>query len=426
MSTPKSKRVVVVGAGAAGLSAARSLVERGCAVTVLEGRSRLGGRIWTDRSWGAPVDLGVSFINGSTANPLAELATQLGLTSAPYHSTNACVFNGAERIPDEALAAGGAHVYRARALAAEAAAKIAQDQSIGSWIREKERELAQPEPQASVVRWMLSSYSLFEGEELDALSLRNIAHGEFFAGEPWVLPGGFDQLVRHWAQGLEIRTDAAVHAVEVLPGGVRVTSGAGTLEADAALITVPLGVLRSGAIRFTPELPAAKREAMAQLGISNLNKLALRFARPFWPEEREFLGRVTEEAGDFPEFFNWSLHGPSPVLICFYGARYGRALEAKTDAQIVQSGLKALRTMFGDRVPEPTAYLTTRWGADPFSRGSYSNLPVGASPDAFDALAQPLAGRVFFAGEATHRTNNGGLVGALRSGVREAERIASS
>jgi len=421
------KRVVVVGAGMAGVAAARGLVERGCSVTVVEARERLGGRIWTDRSWGIPVDLGVSFINGSDKNPIAELAASLGLRTAPYHSARSCVFDaGGRRIPDEAVAAGGAHVYQARALAVGAAQQLVQDRSIASWIREAEGNLALPEPQASVVKWMLASYSLFEGEELDALSLRHIAHGEVFTGDPLVLPGGFDQLVRHFAQGLDIRLGCPVRGVEVGAGGVRVVSAGGTFDADAALIAVPIGVLKAGSIAFSPELPARKQEALRGLGVSTLNKLALRFERPFWPEEREFLGRVTEQAGDFPELFNWAPHGGMPVLIAFYGAQFGRDLERESDAGIARRGLDALRSMFGAAVPEPVSFLTTRWLADPFARGSYSHLPVGASPEAFDALAEPVAGRLFFAGEATHRVNSGGLPGALRSGLREAERIAGS
>jgi polyamine oxidase len=421
------KRVIVVGAGTAGLAAARVLHDRGISVTVLEGRERLGGRIWTDRSWGAPIDLGVSFINGSAENPLADLAASLGLRAAPYHSARSCVFDAqGRRLADEVVAAAGAHVQRARVLAAQQAAALVQDRSIADWIREAEAELALPEPQASVVRWMLSSYALFEGEELDALSLRHIAHGETFGGDPLVLPGGFDAFIDHLAAGLDIRTGCAVQAVELGPSGVRLTSRAGTFEADRVLIAVPLGVLKAGSIAFSPGLSGSKRAAIQGLGISTLDKLVLRFERPFWPEEREFLGRVSEEAGDFPEFFNWTPHGNMPVLIGFFGARFGRELERQGDAAVVQRGLAALRAMFGPGVPEPVSFLISRWLLDPFARGSYSHLPVGASPDAFDVLAEPVEDRLFFAGEATHRRNSGGLPGALRSGLREAERIAAA
>jgi len=363
--------IAVIGAGAAGLAAARALADRGFQVVVLEARDRIGGRIWTDRKWGVPVDLGVSFINGSNANPVAELAAHLGLRTAPYQSARSCVFDAkGRRLNDETVAAASAHVYRARALAAADAEKLVEDRSIADWIRGAEADLALAEPQASVVRWMLSSYTLFEGEELDALSLRHIAYGETFTGDPLVLPDGFDQLMRELARNLDIRTSSVVRRIEIGPTTVRVAMDGGSLDADRVLVTVPLGVLKARSIEFSPDLPKDKLAAVESLGVSALNKLALRFEQPFWPSDREFLGRDSPSPGDFPEFFNCAPHTGIPVLIGFYGARFGRELERESDTTIAERGMHALRSMFGSSVPDPVSFSSTRWSADPFSRCS--------------------------------------------------------
>ena len=155
-----------------------------------------------------------------------------------------------------------------------------------------------------------------------------------------------------------------------------------------------------------------------------LNKVALRFDRPFWPVDHHFIGYMSEKVGEYPQFLNVSKYTQEPVLMAFTGGNFARALESKSDAHIASEIKQVLYKIYGSSVPEPKGVAVARWSTDPFARGSYSHIPVGATGTEYDILAEPLAhGRLRFAGEATIRNYPGTVHGAFLSGVREAEHL---
>jgi monoamine oxidase len=186
---------------------------------------------------------------------------------------------------------------------------------------------------------------------------------------------------------------------------------------------LPQGVLKAGYVSFSPPLPEAKLAAIERMRMGILNKVYLRFPRIFWPEEADMLGYIPERKGEWAEWLNIAHYTGQPVLLAFNAADYGRALEDLPDDEIVAAAMATLRTMFGNDIPEPEAALITRWGADIYSHGSYSYMPLGATPDHYDDLAEPLGERVFFAGEATSSDFPATVHGAYLSGLRAAEEI---
>jgi monoamine oxidase len=196
--------------------------------------------------------------------------------------------------------------------------------------------------------------------------------------------------------------------------------------ADRVVVTLPLGVLQSNSVRFTPELPSEKRHALATLGMGVLNKCYLRFNEAFWPHDVDWLGHVSAHHGVWTEWVSFQRVAQMPILLGFNAADRGMEIEAWSDPQIVASAMETLRIMFGADIPQPSDYQITRWATDPFARGSYSYNALGSTPAMRDALAMPVQAKLFFAGEASHRVYFGTAHGAYLSGLRAAKRILAS
>jgi monoamine oxidase len=204
---------------------------------------------------------------------------------------------------------------------------------------------------------------------------------------------------------------------------VTLETNKGKLQGDLALVTLPLGVLKAGSVTFTPALPRRKMKAIERLGMEVANKVVLRFPRVFWPKA-EFLGYTSDTLGQFVEWTNLARHTGAAILSIWTNGDYARHLEKQKDAEIEAEAMKVIVKIFGRAAQTPVGRLVTRWGSDPEAGGSYSNLPVGSLRADFDALAEPVGERLFFAGEATHRQRHASVHGAYLSGLREARRIA--
>ena len=221
-----------------------------------------------------------------------------------------------------------------------------------------------------------------------------------------------------------MRLNQGVRAVRVTGDEVLVMTDSGTERADAVVVTVPLGVLREGAIRFEPPLPSEKIEAISGLEMGTLNKVIFKFPTPFWSGDGQTFQYLSETRGEFPLIIDWHAASGNPALILFTGGAYALAMEEREDARVTADAMRVVRTCFGTGAPDPTGVLIQRWSQDPHTRGSYSFVPVGSSPDARDALAQPVNDRLFFAGEATNRRNPATVHGAYESGLRVANQVA--
>lgn len=235
---------------------------------------------------------------------------------------------------------------------------------------------------------------------------------------------GYDALHTFWAQGLDIRLNTVVTSINTSGEGVVVSTADGqTFTADNVLITLPLGVLQSGRVAFTPELPAEKQAAIARLKMGPIIKMVYRFETPVLPP-----GIMALYSALNPCMWWSPTYGSDAdhqVITAFVTGDRARALlELGEDGALAQ-GLDVLAEELGREVPTPSATRLVNWVDDPYSLGGYSVTPPGAI-DAHAALAQPTEGKLFWAGEATAgHLWKATVHGALASGLRAASEIVT-
>ena len=430
------KRVLVVGAGMAGLAAARALTERGIEVVILEGRQRAGGRVETRNG----VDLGAHWIHGTEGNPLTNLARQLavptlfvGGDSAYSGGWDHLVVHGADgralSTDDKLRNILTADVVRDEMDALRRKFDGDDDMSVEDALRRvlAERELTDEEQRA--VTWHVALSARDDcAADAGALSFRWWDDGyEVYGYGDSVVVHGFGTLVDALAQGLDIRLGHVVHAIEYGRAGgdpVTVVTDRGRFEGDAVICTLPLGVLKAESVEFVPPLPRAKLDAIARLGMGNLTKVVAYFERAFWPQDQYAFGYQCRPVECSPTLVinNWRTQRV-PALVLMTGGALSRDIERWDEPRLERWVADVLHDLFGDAAKQPMRIERTRWAHDPFARGSYSFVAVGSTPADIEVLAEPVGGRLFFAGEATYRHHWGGAHGAYASGLREAARL---
>jgi Flavin containing amine oxidoreductase len=306
---PEAKPVLIVGAGMAGLSAARSLADAGWPVRVVEARDRIGGRVYTNRDWGGPLEMGASWIHGTSDNPLMELAqqTQAQLVPTDY-------YGWAKLAVDPRLQPLHYHPRTWREFVARA-----RDQVDGGSLAAAVNAAATSEELSDSDRAQLAFYLATEIEDeyaadANQLSAMTFDEGEYAGGEQDVVTSGYDALPRLLATGLEIVLNTPVTAIARRGNSVVVQTGNRSFEGPAAIVTVPLGVLKSGAIIFDPPLPDGHTRAVNALGFGVLSKSYFRFNRRTWDVENAFYQFIGTEPGLWSQWFTLpSAAGRSPA-----------------------------------------------------------------------------------------------------------------
>lgn len=427
--------VLIVGAGMAGLAAAAELRRQGLPVQVLDGNSRVGGRIYTFRSWeGIPLDMGASWIHGIQDNPVYALAQRLKLRmhKTDYHA--ATVFSAQGPLyTDEAQAQQDALFAKAmrqlEQLRRHRDAQDAPDISLEEGLQQVAKTLALTREEFHLLRHAF--HARIEHEYAGALSALSLYH---FDAEPEreggdvLFPDGYGALIDHLALGLDIRLGQVVQRIVEEPRGVRVETQAGQVfRGRAVLVTVSLGMLKSGALSIEPGLEPRRVRALERLGMGHMDKLFLRFPRAFWMEtaSEQFIEQVGEGASGWAETLNLAALTGAPVLLLFNAAEEARKRQSLPDKVLVQEVMGMLRSHFGARTLEPTTWMRSSWGTDPFAKGAYSYYGVGSGPEDRQALGR-ARGRVHFAGEATSVEAPGTVLGAWRSGVKAAQAIVQA
>lgn len=427
-----TRRVIVVGAGIAGLTAARLLVAGDVEVVVLEARDRIGGRIHTADLAGALVDLGAAWVHGRSGNPVAAVADGYGVATRPHPYDPIALWDAIEgRFADEDEL--DAALLREEGLLAaipSLQAKLGAGASMQAAIDAHLAELALEPRAARYARLILEQYviEVDYGGPAARTSLEIFDEDEYYGADDHLIVGGYRSLLAPLAKGLDVRLSSPVARVAYDAKEVRVETVAGeVLSADRVIVTVPLGVLQAGAIAFDPPLPAAKREAIARLEMGSLEKVVLRWDAAFWPAAADaawlHLGKTR---GDFPLIVDLSAAAGAPTLVLLHGGSRAReALDNLDDEALIADALAVLGATLGTAIPAPVAAHVTRWRGDPYSRGSYSFPALGQGLEDFDALAAPVGDRVLFAGEATSRATFGTVHGAVLSALREAQRLGA-
>ncbi len=419
--------VLVLGAGMAGIACATELQKRGYRVIVLEARHRIGGRIWTDHSLGSPLDLGGAWIAGIDGNPLTKLAKSARMTMKATDWNTSVLYARGKPLTDQQIDAADELFEAVLKQVETIKTAVNDDANLATAIDQASVELLGNDVISSAVRWQL--WSLIEseyGESAHQLALRSWNEDDEWPGEHVLLEQGFGAIVAQLAAHLDIRPGHVVRTVSQHARGVTVQTTQRHFSADLAICTLPLGVLKSGTVRFEPALPARQRTAIKRLASGALNKIVLKFPSVFWPEAAHTFARVDSDAQARCEFYNlFPLHR-QPILVALVAGTFSRKLETLPDAAVFDAILDDLRAIFGKNIPRPDGAIRTRWASDPFAGGSYSVVPPGASLTDLEVLAIPGGPSVFMAGEATVSDFPGSVHGAYRSGLRAARQVSES
>jgi monoamine oxidase len=420
--------IIVVGAGVAGLAAANQLQQTGYRVTVLEARDRIGGRIWTSSALGGiPLDLGASWIHGIVGNPLSPLAAEADVEAIVTNINSYTVYiDDSTRLKEEEMQEIDVIYESILAEVFDEAEASEIDQPLGLLLKKAVNRRGLSDCSRRLVDYNINS--IIEQEyaaDVNALSAWWWEEYRVFDGEDVLFPQGYQWLPAKLAQGLTIELNAVIDSVtyNADEGVTLVTQDGRTFDADAALLTIPVGVLKKGCITFNPPLPANKQAAIEHLIMGVLNKVYMRFPSVFWDADSDWIDYVPLEKGQWSDFLNLSQVMDDAILMAFNAGEYGEAIEQLSDEQILSDAMKTLRAMYGPNIPDPIDWIITRWKSDPFAYGSYSANGVGASNDDREALAAPIDKVLFFAGEATHNKYFGSVHGALLTGWRAVQEI---
>lgn len=415
--------VIVVGAGVAGLVAARELRRAGKRVILVGARDRVGGRVQTSDALGVPLDLGAAWIHGSGEDqPLVAHARECGVRTVVTDFDEVALHVGSTRVDKEARRRSQED-FRSAIERVRTEGKAGEP--LGAIFRRAIAELGLDGDAARLVDWQLAAFENDYAEESDRLDARQFDRDSAFAGDDLLLLDGYRTVMDGLARDLDVRLSHRVQAIDHTGDRVRVETDRGMLFTQQVIVTLPLGVLKQGSVAFNPELPDRKRAAIRKLGVGAFMKVALRFPQAFWPTDRAVLGLAGRSHGEFPLFLSVQANHDAPILVGMVVGNVARELETAPDEEVLASAQSALRAMFGAAIPAPTAHAITRWGVDPFALGAYSGAAVGVAPDDYEALPAPVGSKLFFAGEATAATHNATVHAALLSGIREAKRIAA-
>jgi monoamine oxidase len=396
--------VAVIGAGAAGIAAARRLTTAGLTVRLIEARDRVGGRAWSLAGPdGIGLDLGCGWLHSAVDNEWTTLADELGFTvdtSSPAWTKPALEYGfpaaqqGEFRAALDDLFERLEHVGRDR----------------------PDRPASDLVPAGSRWRDLLDAVSTWiNGVELAHVSVHDFFHYAD-TGVNWRVREGYGALVTTVAEGLDIMRGCPARSIDHSGKALLIETARGTLAARAAIVTLPSDVLACGSLRFLPALPD-KIDSAAALPLGLADKLFIRVADAHdLPQERRLFGATEGDLGSF----HLRPFG-SDLVEVYFGGALARRLEDEDGHAMFSFAADQLAARMGNAIRRRLSFVAaSAWARDPYARGAYSYARVGQSPQRA-VLAAPVEDRLFFAGEATSRADFSTAHGAYRSGVRAAE-----
>lgn len=421
----QAKTIIVVGAGASGIATARELHDAGHTVTILEARDRIGGRIWTDtRMANIPLDLGASWIHGIENNPVWDLVQEYTIPTQPtnYDDTFAYHVDG-DVVSEDDLTLWDSLLEDLLTRADAILEETEDDMSLREVVNLALADMDIDDDDRHALESILMTGIENEyANSLERLSAYYWDEAEEFEGDDVLFPRGYIEVFQNLAEGLDIRLNQIVTEIKYTPEGVTLITATERYFADKVVLTVPLGVFKRGTIAFSPPLPQAKLDAIERLDMGALNKVYLLFSEVFWSEDTQFF-TVADDRARFVDWVNFYPITGKPILMAFYSGREQARLEGMSEADIIAEALDVLSNIFEGVHDLFFEGIATRWGQDPFAYGSYSSYAVGSSPDDRQALSEPLAGVLYFAGEATRTDHPATVHGAVMSGYDVADAI---
>src|SRR6266568_2558250 len=441
--------VIILGAGAAGLSAAVELLRAGLAVSVIEARNRIGGRIFTQRDpvCDAPIELGAEFIHGKPPE-IWDLLRRNHLDAIEVNGDVWCVREGKLSTCD---------FFSEVDQLLEQMDDRAPDQSFIEFLQHCCPKSKIPPTQAAK-DWALGYVTGFHAADPAQISVHSLVKGlradEKIEGDRAfrIRSQGYEALLEIFrrelrAASVSCQLDTVATAIRWQAGNVELSarnhSGTITMTAPRLLITLPLSILQAspeepGAVRFVPDLPPQKQAALSKLAMGKAIRVTLRFQQRFWDDlrpphstESKSLANMSFLLSHQDWFPTWWTTMPEqiPIITGWAPFRCAERLSGHSTDFVIEKSLHSLSCLLKLSKSELESLLVHAywhdWQSDPFSRGAYSYVRVGGDK-AQQALADPVDNTLFFAGEATDISGHNGTVhGAIASGHRAAKQILS-
>jgi monoamine oxidase len=410
-AAPGDFDVAIVGAGAAGIAAGRRLSAAGLKIIVLEAAERVGGRCVTDtRIFGVPCDLGAHWIHMPDINPVAKLAPRLGLDVYPVPPGQKLRIGRRNAREGEMEDFLSALVRSRRAISEAAQAKVdvacAQvlPKDLGEWQRS--------------VEFVLGPFGC--AKELSDISAADFAKSwerdvDAFCRQ------GFGALLAKLGDGLPVETGRPVTEIESGRGSVTIETPAGRVGARAVIVSASTGVLASGKIKFTPDLPKRQLDALGKLTLGTYERIVLELpGNPLGLQRDDLVFEKAESEKTAALLANVS--GTTLVYVDVAG-RFCEDLAARGRDAMSDYAIEWLGRLFGTDLRKTVGRKhVTQWSREPWALGAFSSAAPGGQP-ARRILMEPVRDRVFFAGEAVHETLWGTVGGAWESGERAAEAV---
>lgn len=408
--------VIIVGAGAAGLSAAKELKRLGLHCTLIEGSHRIGGRAYSEKlAPGVWFDLGCAWLVGGADNPFVAIADTLGI---PLSKDKSAVFelknhrfqrNLLPLDPPERDACLRFYADSFRAILD--AARIGRDIAISDVI-DVSNEFAPP---------FMGSIASGWGLDIDLISTADFASATGELG--YQAYSGYGNLVAAWGADVAVRLNNRARQITLTRQGVTVETAHGTVTGRAVILTVSTGVLASGDIRFVPELPDWKAEAISCLPMGTENKIGLHFDTDvFGPQGRGHYSTWNDDGSTAK--IDVSVMGFNTAVV-FVGGRHAIWLEGQGQTAMKDFAVDRVVDVFGSDIRKHVnRSIATAWSTDPWTRGSWACAQPGNAHQR-SHLARPVDDRIFFAGEATVVGAQGTCHGAYESGIRAAREAAA-
>ena len=415
---------LIIGGGIAGLIAARHLTEAGLRVTLLEARNRLGGRICTQSTAEFPVELGAEFVHGRPEEILG-LAAEGGAPLVPVQGSFRRKINGKW--------AEASHLMEK---VEQLFARLPAEEPDESFQYYLDRSGEDEDVKQQALRYV-EGFHAADPSLISARSLRRDSEAEeaIEGDHQYRIASGYESLVRTVADRIDrklcdIVMNSAVHEIVWRQGQVIVRTSTAEYQAPRAIVTLPLGVLKSNSVVFSPALPE-KQNAMSFLEMGPVIRVSLCFQERFWERDPE-MADLAFLFTDDPQFPTWwtSNRLPFPILTGWAAGPNAAAHAGRNRDEIVQSAVQALSRIMEIAEPELRRRIAGsfmhNWQTDPFSRGAYSYAAVGGM-EAAKALGAPVANTLYFAGEATNGEGyNGTVHGAIATGMRAAKELLQS
>ena len=423
--------VVVIGAGASGIAASEKLLAAGFKVVLIEARDRMGGRASTRLVSSVPFDTGASWLADSQVNYLRTTAESSGVKLYPTDFNRALVQYKGINVPINPTEFMKA-VERRMALPyikLHIREFFGLRKTLPSMASMLDPLLKKHGAQAAYARELMI---VNEADNLDQTSIATLLREHNLPGDDGYDPlptddvmvdGGMQAFVTSLAKNIKPSLGESVEAIIRTENGISVQTTRRRIDADSVIVTVPLGVLKAGTIRFDPGLPVEHRAAIDRLGFGNEKKTCLVYPDTNWAKEHHMVG--LHDSPYFNFMVNVAAIAGKPMIMALSAGNKLIAADSLSIDELAAALHANVRATLGSDIPDPIDHSTTDWGNDPYALGAYSHSSLKTLGNEAEILQRPIAGRILLAGEALS-DRNGYVDGAWNDGQRAASAIINA